>query len=128
MTDDGLSKLGQIAVSVRDLGAMTAFYRDVLRVPFTFEVPGMAFFDCDGTRLMLAVPQGLECGPGNSILYFRVPDIGAAHAGLLARGVDFERGPFRVAKMPDHELWMAFFRDVERNLLALMSEVRPGGR
>ena len=26
-----------------------------------------------------------------------------------------------IAKMPDHELWMAFFRDSEGNLLALMS-------
>ncbi len=29
-----------------------------------------------------------------------------------------------MAKMPDHELWMAFFRDPDGNLLALMSEVR----
>jgi hypothetical protein len=27
--------------------------------------------------------------------------------------------------LPDHELWMAFFRDPDENLLALMSEVRP---
>jgi methylmalonyl-CoA/ethylmalonyl-CoA epimerase len=26
--------------------------------------------------------------------------------------------------MPDHELWMTFFRDSEGNLLGLMSEVR----
>ena len=26
--------------------------------------------------------------------------------------------------MPDHDLWMAFFRDPDRNLLALMCEVR----
>jgi methylmalonyl-CoA/ethylmalonyl-CoA epimerase len=26
--------------------------------------------------------------------------------------------------MPDHELWMAFFRDPDDNLFALMSEVR----
>jgi methylmalonyl-CoA/ethylmalonyl-CoA epimerase len=29
-----------------------------------------------------------------------------------------------IAKMPDHELWMAFFRDPDKNLVALMSEVR----
>jgi methylmalonyl-CoA/ethylmalonyl-CoA epimerase len=29
-----------------------------------------------------------------------------------------------IARMPDHELWMAFLRDTEDNLLALMSEVR----
>jgi hypothetical protein len=27
--------------------------------------------------------------------------------------------------MPDHELWMAFLRDPDHNMLALMSEVRP---
>jgi methylmalonyl-CoA/ethylmalonyl-CoA epimerase len=26
--------------------------------------------------------------------------------------------------MPDHELWMAFFKDSEGNTLGLMSEVR----
>jgi methylmalonyl-CoA/ethylmalonyl-CoA epimerase len=29
-----------------------------------------------------------------------------------------------IAKMPDHDLWMAFFRDPDQNMLALMSEVR----
>jgi methylmalonyl-CoA/ethylmalonyl-CoA epimerase len=29
-----------------------------------------------------------------------------------------------IAKMPDHELWMAFFRDPDKNLLALMSELQ----
>jgi len=28
-----------------------------------------------------------------------------------------------IARMPDHDLWMTFFRDSENNLLALMSEV-----
>jgi len=27
--------------------------------------------------------------------------------------------------MLDHDLWMAFFRDPDRNLLGLMSEVTP---
>jgi methylmalonyl-CoA/ethylmalonyl-CoA epimerase len=29
-----------------------------------------------------------------------------------------------IARMPDHELWMTFFKDTEGNTLALMSEVR----
>lgn len=29
----------------------------------------------------------------------------------------------RMARMPDHELWMTFFRDPDRNLHGLMSEV-----
>jgi hypothetical protein len=28
--------------------------------------------------------------------------------------------------MPQHDLWMTFFRDTEGNLLALMSEVAHG--
>jgi methylmalonyl-CoA/ethylmalonyl-CoA epimerase len=39
--------------------------------------------------------------------------------------VKLEGKPHLIAKLPDHELWMAFFRDPEGNLLALMSEVRP---
>jgi len=34
----------------------------------------------------------------------------------------FEAEPHLVAKMPTHDLWMAFFRDPDRNLLALMCE------
>ena len=51
-------------------------------------------------------------------------DIHAAHAALTARGVAFEQKPHLVAKMPDHDLWMAFFRDPDENLLAVMCEVR----
>jgi methylmalonyl-CoA/ethylmalonyl-CoA epimerase len=38
--------------------------------------------------------------------------------------VTFEAEPHLIAKLPDHELWMAFFRDPGRNLLALMGEIR----
>jgi hypothetical protein len=43
---------------------------------------------------------------------------------LSTRGVQFESQPRLIARMPDHQLWMAFFRDTEGNLAALMSEVR----
>jgi methylmalonyl-CoA/ethylmalonyl-CoA epimerase len=36
----------------------------------------------------------------------------------------FVQPPHLVAKMPDHELWMAFLKDPDGNTLALMSEVR----
>jgi methylmalonyl-CoA/ethylmalonyl-CoA epimerase len=41
---------------------------------------------------------------------------------LAKRGVTFERGAHLVASLPDHDLYMAFFRDPDRHLLALMSE------
>lgn len=119
-----LSAIGQIAMPVRDPGRATAFYRDILRLPFLFAAPPqLAFFDCAGVRLMLAVPEPSEPPPTGSVLYFRVSDIAAAHAELTARGVDFRQPPHRVARLLDHELWLAFFLDSEGNTLALMSEV-----
>ena len=81
----------------------------------------MGFFDCAGIRLMLTLGET----PGesySSILYFNVADIQQAQHALTARGVTFEREPALIARMPDHDLWMTFFRDLDRNLLALMSE------
>ena len=34
-----------------------------------------------------------------------------------------ERAPHVIHKTPDYELWMCFFRDTERNMLALMAEI-----
>lgn len=120
----GLSSIGQIAVTVRDVKQAAAFYRDVLGMKWLFDAPNMAFFACGGVRLMLTTAEKPEFDHPASILYFRVPDIHAAHNTLAARGVKFEDKPHRVARMPDHELWMNFFRDPENNLLGLMSEVR----
>jgi predicted enzyme related to lactoylglutathione lyase len=55
----------------------------------------------------------------SSIIYYRVADIQAAHQTLVARGVSFRGEPHVVHRAPDHELWMAFFYDVDRNTLAL---------
>ena len=119
----GLGEIGQIGLTVTDQARAVEFYRDKLGMRALFEVPGLAFFDCQGIRLMLNAAEK----PGesySSILYYRVPDIHAAYNELLRRGVTFEREPHLVARMPDHELWMAFFRDPDRNLLALMSDLR----
>jgi predicted enzyme related to lactoylglutathione lyase len=129
MTDDtGLSKarIGQIAVNARDLSRAVPFYRDVLRLKFLFEVPGMAFFDCGGVRLLIGIAVSPEHDHPSSILYFFVPDIGATAADLRRRGATFLNEPHLIARMPDHELWLAEFKDSEGNFLALMSEVRPG--
>jgi len=124
-TTFGLRQIGQIMVTVHDLPRAVAFYGDTLGMRFLFEVPNMAFFDCGGVRLMLGVPESPAFDHPSSVLYYRVEDLRAAHATLTGRGVRFENEPHLVARLPDHELWMAFFRDVDANLLALMSEVRP---
>ena len=117
----GLSRIGQVAVTVHDLERAKKFYRDILGMKHLFTVSKMSFFDCGGIRLMLALPEGAE--QSSSILYYRVEDIHVAHDTLNTRGVTFERAPFLVAPMPTHDLWMAFFRDSEQNLLALMAEL-----
>jgi methylmalonyl-CoA/ethylmalonyl-CoA epimerase len=120
-----LDQIGQIAMPVRDVEKAIAFYRDVLGMRFLFKAPpGLGFFDCAGVRLMLDGPAGAQAGAHGSVLYYKVPDLPDAFATLTARGVIFEAKPHLIAKMPDHELWMAFFRDPDGNLLALMSEVR----
>lgn len=119
----GLSAIGQIAMPVRDPARAAAFYRDVLRLPFLFAAPPLAFFDCGGVRLMLSVPESAAHDHPGSILYFRVADIAAAHADLTARGVRVEQPPHLIATLSDHELWLAFFADGEGNTLALMGEV-----
>jgi len=120
----GLSAIGQIAITVRDLKQATIFYRDILGMKLLFEAPSLSFFDCGSVRLMLSTAEKPEFEHPASILYFRVPDIQAAYEALVARGVRFEDKPHLVARMPDHELWMTFLRDMDSNLFALMSEVR----
>ncbi len=116
--------IAQIAVNVRDVERAVAFYRDALGLPFLFQVPGLAFFDCGGVRLMPSRPEAPEFDHASSVLYFRVAEIEAAHAALAERGVAFRDAPHKIADMPDHELWMTFFDDTEGNLHALMAEKR----
>jgi len=119
----GLGQVGQIAIPVTDVERAIVFYRDVLGMRFLFQAPpGLGFFDCGGVRLMLDAPAAALAGSA-SVLYYKVPDLHAAHETLLSRGVVFEAEPHLIARMPDHELWMAFFRDPDNNLLALMCEL-----
>lgn len=119
----GLSQVGQIAVPVSDIDRAIRFYRDTLGMRFLFAAPpGLGFFDLSGVRLMLDGPAKAQAG-NSSVIYYKVSDLQAAFATLSERGVAFEADPHLVAKMPDHELWMAFFRDPDKNLIALMSEV-----
>jgi len=119
----GLSAVGQISVNAHDLARAEAFYRDVLGVQHLFTVPKMAFFECGGLRLMVALPERPEFDHPSSVIYFRVDDIGKAHDALVGRGIRFEAPPHLIARLDAREIWMAFFHDSEGNLLALMSEI-----
>jgi methylmalonyl-CoA/ethylmalonyl-CoA epimerase len=121
-----LAAIGQIGLTVADLEKATAFYRDVLGLKHLFDAPpAMSFFACGTTRLMLSLHEQGDGERFSAAIYFTVGDIQAARDALAGRGVVFETEPRMLAKMPDHELWMAFFRDPANNLLALMCERRP---
>jgi methylmalonyl-CoA/ethylmalonyl-CoA epimerase len=118
-----LSRIGQISMTARDFDRAVAFYRDVLGLPFLFKAPPqLAFFDCGGVRLLVDVPQDKAFDHPGSILYFAVDDIRATYQLLVSRGVKFRDEPRLIARLPDREVWMAFFDDTEGNTLALMSE------
>src|SRR5579864_7664232 len=120
----GISRLGQVSVNVHDLNRAISFYRDSLGLPLLFTTGELGFFNCGGVRLMLTPPEKPEFDHPGSVLYFVVEDIKSSNKQLLAKGVSFEGEPHLIARLPDDDLWMAFFHDTEGNLLALMSEVR----
>ena len=123
--DPKLSEIRQIAITVRDVARALPFYRDVLGLEFLFSpAPTLAFLAAGSIRIMLSIPQGAGTAGQNSILYFKVTDIAATHAAILARGAQNERDPQLAAKMPDHELWIGFVRDPDGNLIGLMEEKR----
>lgn len=127
-----VQRIGQIAVPVQDLDRAVTFYADVLGLRLLFRAPpGLAFFECGGVRLMLSRPEGSDAESRASVVYYVVADLSATHAALLSRGADVVQPPHLIARLPDHDLWMAFLRDSEGNLLGLMSEVRsaaPAGQ
>ena len=118
-----LNQIGQIAINAHNLDRAVAFYRDTLGMRYLFTAGDMAFFDCGGIRLMLALPEKPEFDHPSSILYFKVADIQQAHAALVARQVRIAEGPILVARLEKADLWLSSFYDSEDNLLALMSEV-----
>ena len=123
--DTRLSSILQIAITVSDVETALPFYRDVLGLDFLFSPsPNLAFLEAGGVRIMLSTPQGAGSIGHNSTLYFRVSDIVATHAAIIERGAENERSPQLTAKMPDHELWAAFVRDPDGNLVGLMEEKR----
>ena len=120
------SRIRQVAVNVKDLGRATQFYRDTLGLPFLFEAPGLAFFQCGEVRLMLSVAEKPEFDHPTSILYYSVEDIDASRRLLADRDVEFEGEPQVTHRTEDYELWLVLFRDPEGNPLVLMEERSVG--
>jgi methylmalonyl-CoA/ethylmalonyl-CoA epimerase len=114
--------IAQVAITVGELERAKRFYRDSLGLIHLFDAPpGLSFFQCGETRLMLSRSEGRGTG-GNSILYYSVEDIEAAYRQLAAEGVRFEEEPKRIARVGAKDVWLAIARDSEDNLIGFMSE------
>lgn len=118
-----LSRIGQIAVNVRNAKRSIEFYRDTLGMEFLFEVPHMGFFNCDGIRLMLAESPTPDVHHPASVIYYGVDDIHQTFDTLSQAGVVFTSPPRLVATVEGVDLWIGFFHDPDDNVVGLMSEV-----
>lgn len=116
-------KLGQIAVNVENVERAVEFYRDVLGLPLLFETNGLAFFQCEDTRLLLSRPETEEFDHPSSVLYFKVDNLTEEVLRMKEAGAVFLDEPHQVGTMGNIKIWMAFFKDTEGNTHALMSEV-----
>jgi methylmalonyl-CoA/ethylmalonyl-CoA epimerase len=116
-------RIGQIALTVLDVARARNFYQNTLGMKLLFDLGHLAFFRCGDVRLML----GTQARPeprGGTILYFQVDDIHETCAALKKREVKFIEEPHLIAKMTDHDLWMAFLQDSEGNTLGVMCELK----
>jgi methylmalonyl-CoA/ethylmalonyl-CoA epimerase len=120
------SHILQIAIPIQDLDRAKRFYGDTLGLAHLFDAPpGLAFFQCGGTRLMLSRPESAEQAKA-SILYYGVPDARAAAAALAADGAKLVEEACCIARVGGRDVWLAIAGDGEGNLLGLMSEEAVG--
>ena len=122
----GLNHIGQIALAAADVDRAETFYAETLGLRKLYRFGDIVFFDGAGVRLMIEKARGPEDLARASVLYFRCADIALAVRELGARGVTFTDKPHLIAKMDDHDLWMAFFADPDGHILALMQEAPKG--
>src|SRR5437879_13172862 len=85
----GLSSIGQIFVRAKDLDRAVRFYRDTLGMPFLFQVPRMAFFQCGATMVMLGIAETGALDHAASRIDYRRPDTALAPTPLRGAAEDF---------------------------------------
>lgn len=121
---NAIQKVGQIGVPVKNLETAITFYKDKLGLPLLFNTDTLAFFDCNGLRIMLSLPESEQFAHPSSVMYFQVENIQQSYDELVNKGVSFIDEPHLIAKIGNTETWMVFFNDTEGNIHALMSEVQ----
>jgi len=118
-----LGSIGQIARTVQDIKQSEEWYKEVLGLPHLFTFGKLAFFDCNGTRLMLSQDSGVA---PESILYLRTGNISDSYESLKSRGVEFIKAPHMIHKHADGtEEWLSIFKDLEGRPLGLIAQAKP---
>ena len=121
-----LNHIGQIALPVLDVDRAETFYENVVGLRKLYRFGNLSFFDCAGVRLLLEKTTDAVNFKPQGCIYFRCADIALTVTTLEKRGVTFTHSPHRIAKMDDHDLWMAFFQDPDGHMLAVMQEAPKG--
>jgi methylmalonyl-CoA/ethylmalonyl-CoA epimerase len=121
-----LSHIGQIALAVGDVDRAERFYETTVGLRKLYRFGDLTFFDCAGVRLLLEKTHNGSEPQHGCVIYFRCADLTLAVAELKRRGTPFTHEPHLVARMDDHDLWMAFFTDPDGHTLALMQEAPKG--
>lgn len=103
-----LPKLTYVIKFVGDMSRAVAFYRDVVGLPLKFESPDWSEFSTGDTTLALH-PASDKNPAGKIEIGFSVPDLGAFHDALRAKGVRFPLAP----KKQDYGDLLAQFEDSE---------------
>ncbi|UPW83283.1 VOC family protein [Lysinibacillus sp. Ag94] len=119
-----IQSVGQIGIPVKELDRAIYFYKEKLGLSLLFNTDSMAFFECNGLRLLLTLPEKDEFIYSSSIIYFQVENLSMTYEDLVNKNVTFIDEPHVVAKMGQTETWMVFFKDTEDNTHAFMSEVQ----
>jgi predicted enzyme related to lactoylglutathione lyase len=118
-----LGRISQISRTVQNIQESQNWYSEVLGLKHLYTFGKLAFFDCDGIRLFLS--EAKDSSAAESIIYFNVTDVRAAHAELTKRGVEFLGAPHMIHRHTDGtEEWLAAFKDNEGRTLAILSQVR----
>jgi methylmalonyl-CoA/ethylmalonyl-CoA epimerase len=121
-----LNQIGQIALPVIDVDRSEDFYEKVIGLRKLYRIGDLTFFDCAGARLLLEKSRERDSFKPQGCIYFRCADIALTVATLTERGVTFFHPAHLIAKMDDHDLWMAFFQDPDGHILAVMHEAPKG--
>jgi methylmalonyl-CoA/ethylmalonyl-CoA epimerase len=118
-----LNQIGQNALPVSGADRWEAFYAAVVGLRKLYRFGDLVFFDCAGVRLM---SEKAHTPIASQQCIYRCADLTLAVGELEQGGATITHRPHLIARMDDHDLWMAFFADPDGHTLAVMQKAPKG--